>query len=34
MCAYVVNNPVKAGLCAQPEDWLWSSAQPEAAQFK
>ena len=25
--AYIENNPVKAGLCAQPEDWLWSSAR-------
>lgn len=25
-CAYTVMNPVKAGLCAQPEDWPWSSA--------
>jgi REP element-mobilizing transposase RayT len=25
-CRYVVNNPVKAGLCAAPEDWQWSSA--------
>lgn len=24
--AYTVNNPVKAGLCARPEDWPWSSA--------
>jgi len=23
--AYTVNNPVKAGLCARPEDWPWSS---------
>jgi REP element-mobilizing transposase RayT len=23
---YVVNNPVKARLCAAPEDWKWSSA--------
>ncbi len=23
---YIENNPVKAGLCASPEDWLWSSA--------
>jgi REP element-mobilizing transposase RayT len=23
---YIRNNPVKAGLCAIPEDWLWSSA--------
>jgi type I restriction enzyme R subunit/putative DNA methylase len=25
-CRYVVNNPVKAGLCAAPEEWRWSSA--------
>jgi REP element-mobilizing transposase RayT len=25
-CGYVVNNPVKARLCATPEDWQWSSA--------
>jgi REP element-mobilizing transposase RayT len=25
-CRYVVNNPVKAGLCAEPQDWRWSSA--------
>jgi len=24
--AYIRNNPVKAGLCAKPEDWPWSSA--------
>ncbi len=24
--AYIENNPVKAGLCEQPEDWPWSSA--------
>ncbi|HKS37743.1 MAG TPA: transposase [Verrucomicrobiae bacterium] len=24
-CRYVVNNPVKARLCAAPEDWKWSS---------
>ncbi len=23
--AYIVNNPVKAGYCARPEDWPWSS---------
>jgi REP element-mobilizing transposase RayT len=22
---YIVNNPVKAGLCTEPEDWPWSS---------
>jgi len=25
-CSYVVNNPVKARLCAAPEAWRWSSA--------
>jgi REP element-mobilizing transposase RayT len=25
-CGYVMNNPVKAGLSAAPEDWRWSSA--------
>jgi REP element-mobilizing transposase RayT len=24
--AYIENNPVKARLCAQPQDWRWSSA--------
>jgi putative transposase len=23
---YMHNNPVRRGLCAQPEDWLWSGA--------
>ena len=23
---YIRNNPVKAGLCQQPEEWRWSSA--------
>jgi REP element-mobilizing transposase RayT len=25
-CRYTVNNPVKADLCAAPEEWRWSSA--------
>jgi REP element-mobilizing transposase RayT len=25
--AYIEENPVKAGLCNKPEDWLWSSAR-------
>lgn len=25
-CRYVIWNPAKAGLCALPEDWRWSSA--------
>jgi REP element-mobilizing transposase RayT len=24
--AYIERNPVRAGLCAEPEDWRWSSA--------
>ncbi len=24
---YIENNPVAAGLCARPDDWLWSSAR-------
>ncbi|HEV2522222.1 MAG TPA: transposase [Candidatus Acidoferrales bacterium] len=27
--AYVENNPVKAHLCARPQDWPWSSAHKE-----
>jgi REP element-mobilizing transposase RayT len=33
-CHYTLMNPVNAGLCAQPEDWRWSSAhvaQPSSA---
>jgi REP element-mobilizing transposase RayT len=25
LCRYVLLNPVRAGLCAHPEDWRWSS---------
>src|SRR6266487_953473 len=25
-CEYVVNNPVRAGLCALPEEWRWSGS--------
>lgn len=27
--SYIENNPVKAGLCVSPEDWPYSSANPE-----
>jgi REP element-mobilizing transposase RayT len=30
-CRYVIFNPVKARLCAAPEDWRWSSAWRGAA---
>jgi REP element-mobilizing transposase RayT len=33
LCAYVTNNPVKSRLCARPEDWPWSSANPATARF-
>ena len=26
-CRYVVENPVRAGLCASPEDWPWSGSR-------
>ncbi len=29
-CQYTTMNPVNAGLCAQPEDWRWSSLYREA----
>jgi putative transposase len=25
ICRYIVLNPVRAGLCENPEDWVWSS---------
>jgi REP element-mobilizing transposase RayT len=28
---YIENNPVKAGLCSCPEDWIWSSSRINAA---
>jgi REP element-mobilizing transposase RayT len=33
-CRYVVNNPVKARLCAAPEQWKWSSAWREGVLTK
>jgi REP element-mobilizing transposase RayT len=30
--AYIENNPMKAGLCARPEDWPWSSARRRLEQ--
>jgi putative transposase len=29
-CRYVALNPVRAGLCRQPEEWLWSSYRATA----
>ena len=26
-CAYVLENPVRAGLCARSEDWRWSGSR-------
>jgi REP element-mobilizing transposase RayT len=31
-CAYTTMNPVKAGLCAHPADWPWSSAHAHVGQ--
>jgi putative DNA methylase len=28
--AYIENNPVRAGLCAEPSEWMWSSARLRA----
>jgi REP-associated tyrosine transposase len=30
VCRYVVLNPVRAWLCQEPEDWLWSSYRQTA----
>jgi len=27
-CIYIVRNPVRAGLCREPEDWPWSWLSP------
>lgn len=27
LCTYVVNNPVRAGLCSRAEDWPWSRSR-------
>jgi len=29
---YIENNPVKAGLCASPEEFAWSSSRPSATR--
>ena len=30
-CRYVFDNPVRAGLCDQPEDWPWSGGRAHEA---
>lgn len=32
--AYIDHNPVGAGLCARPEEWIWSSAHEEAERLR
>lgn len=32
VCRYVVLNPVRAGLCAQPDEWRWSSYRATAGE--
>jgi hypothetical protein len=29
ICLYVLENPVRAGLCAQSSDWRWSACRLE-----
>jgi hypothetical protein len=29
-CRYIVLNPVRAGICKEPEEWLWSSYRATA----
>jgi putative transposase len=31
-CEYVAQNPVRAGLCRQAEDWPWSSVRPRESR--
>jgi putative transposase len=33
-CTYVLNNPVRAGLCAQPHEWPWSGSRSERAAWR
>jgi putative transposase len=33
-CAYVLANPVRAGLCAEPADWPWSGSRTERAAWR
>jgi REP element-mobilizing transposase RayT len=33
-CAYVLENPVRAGLCAEPADWPWSGSRAERAAWR
>jgi REP element-mobilizing transposase RayT len=32
-CRYVIENPVRAGLCAAPEDWPWSAGRAGFRSF-
>jgi putative transposase len=29
-CRYVVTNPIRSGMCASPDEWLWSSYRASA----
>jgi len=33
-CTYTTMNPVKAGLCDRPEDWVWSSLYQKPVETK
>jgi REP element-mobilizing transposase RayT len=33
VCAYIEENPVRAGLVQSPSDWKWSSAHPHSQAY-
>ena len=33
-CAYVLANPVRAGLCEQPADWPWSGSRTDRTAWR
>jgi len=33
-CAYVLANPIRAGLCEQPADWPWSGSRTERTAWR
>jgi REP element-mobilizing transposase RayT len=33
-CRYVLDNPVRAGLCERPADWAWSGSRAERAGWR
>jgi putative transposase len=33
-CTYVLDNPVRAGLCADPHEWAWSGSRRQRAAWR